>query len=443
VSSPLAIATVTATMLDLLNDGLVNNDLAAVGSYKVSAMPPDRITTGAQEPNQLNLFLYRVAPNTGWRNAALPSHGPAGERLSNPPLALDLHYLLTAYGQQDLGAEVLLGFAMELLHDTRVLTRGAIRRALAPANPVTQALNLTDAEGRSAADLADQVEQIKLAPNYLSAEELSKLWTAMQARYRPSMAYVVSVVLIQGVRPTRAPLPVLARGQDDRGIRSAPDLTRPTPSLPTLLALTARGPDGKRKTAAELGDRLELDGFNLEGDTVTALFEHALLPSPLERPLDAASTAEHAVVMLPDPATEPAAVTDWPAGTYRVELRIRRAGKAERFTEALPLALAPRLKPPLPIQAARAGDGSLTLAVGVLPAVWPGQRAFLVLGGDSHAAQPPGAKTDTLDFFVPHAEPTEGPLPLRLQVDGVDSVLVRDIDASPPAFDPSQAIQIT
>jgi hypothetical protein len=446
VSSPLAIATVTATMLDMLNDGLVNNDFASVGSYRVSAMPPDRVTTGTQEPNQLNLFLYRVTPNTGWRNHAQPSHGTNGDRYTNPPLALDLHYLLTAYGQQDLAAEILLGYAMELLHDARVLTRGAIRRALGPANPVTQALALTDADGRTAADLADQVEQIKIAPNYLSAEELSKLWTAMQARYRPSMAYVVSVVLIQGVKPTRTPLPVLARGKDDTGVSSSPKLGPPTPTLPTLLAITIRGGDGKRKSSAELGDRLELDGYNLAagaGGKVLAIFGHALLATAIEREVDAASSDTRAVVILPDPTTDAAAASDWPAGSWRVSLRIERVGKPVRVTGALPFDLAPRIVSALPIHAARAGDGSLAVQLDVVPEVWPGQRAFLLLGGDGHAAAPIASKTGTLDVAIAHAEPTEAPVPVRVRVDGVDSVLVRDIDVRPPTFDPAQTIEIT
>jgi len=443
VSSPLAIATVTATLLDLLNDGLINNDLSAVGSYKVSAIPPDRVATGAQEPNQINLFLYRVSPNSGWSNAGLPSHGASGDRLSNPPLALDLHYLMTSYGQQDLAAEVLLGYAMELMHDMRVLPRGAIRKALGPDNPVTQALALTDAQGRTAADLADQFEQIKLAPNYLSAEELSKLWTAMQARYRPSMAYTVSVVLIQGVKPTRDALPVLRRGEEDRGVRSAPDLTQPLPTLPTLLALAIRDAGDHRRNSAELGDTIVLDGFNLAGDTVTAQFRHPLLAAPIERALLAGASATRARVSLPDPAAEPAAATDWPAGAYTVALRIQRAGKPDRFTQGLPFALAARLQPPLPIAAVRAIDGSLALSIGVLPQVWPGQRVYLLLGGDGYAAEPIAAKTGTLAFAIAHVEATEAAVPLRIQVDGVDSVLVRDVDATPPVFDPNQSVTIT
>src|SRR5262249_25797651 len=135
MSSPLAIAAVTAALKDLLNDGMLNHDLSSVGSFSISALPPDRITTGQTEPNQLNLFLYQVTANQGWRNIGYPSHDPSGTRIDNPPLALDLHYLLTAYGSQDLNAEILLGYAMELMHLTPVLPRAALRAVLAPVDP--------------------------------------------------------------------------------------------------------------------------------------------------------------------------------------------------------------------------------------------------------------------------------------------------------------------
>jgi hypothetical protein len=127
MSGPLAIAAVTAVLKGLLNDGLLNHDLSAVGSFSVTASPPDRVVTGANEPNRLNLFLYQVTPNPGWRNEGLPSRDGNGGRLTNPPLALDLHYLLTAYGSQDLNAEILLGYAMQLLHETPMLTRAQLR----------------------------------------------------------------------------------------------------------------------------------------------------------------------------------------------------------------------------------------------------------------------------------------------------------------------------
>src|SRR5262249_27998156 len=160
MSSPLAIAAVTAILKDLLNEGLINNDLSQVGSFSVSASPPDRITTGDTEPNRLNWFLYQVTPNQGWRNEGLPAFAAQGGRLTNPPLALDLHYLLTAYGQVDLNAEILLGYAMELLHDMPVITRAAIKKSLTPDNLIPVNLIPKDTQSRTALDLADQVELI-------------------------------------------------------------------------------------------------------------------------------------------------------------------------------------------------------------------------------------------------------------------------------------------
>ena len=61
------------------------------------------------------------------------------------------------------------------------------------------------------AGLADQVELLKITHEPLSNEELSKLWTAFQAKYRPSAGYRVSLVLIQSEGSFRSALPVLSR----------------------------------------------------------------------------------------------------------------------------------------------------------------------------------------------------------------------------------------
>ncbi|MGH8080876.1 MAG: DUF4255 domain-containing protein, partial [Lysobacter sp.] len=209
MSNALAIAAVTASLRDLINDSLIGLDLSSIGSVGVSALPPDRILTGENEPNQINLFLYQVSANTGWRNNFLPSRDGAGQRLTNPPLALDLHYLISAYGNQDLSADALLGLAMQALHEVPALDRERLRSVLGPPTPPFGNF--------SALSLADQVEWLKITPQFLSVEELSKLWTSAQARYRPSMAYQVSVVLIQSEAGTRGALPVLRRGADDRG----------------------------------------------------------------------------------------------------------------------------------------------------------------------------------------------------------------------------------
>jgi hypothetical protein len=113
MSTALAIAGVSAALRDLLNDGFVNHNVSGVvgSTVTVSTLPPDKVVkSDGIEATQLNLFLRRVTPNSGWRNEGLPSRDGSGRaRLSNPPLALNLHYLISAYGEADLHAEILLG----------------------------------------------------------------------------------------------------------------------------------------------------------------------------------------------------------------------------------------------------------------------------------------------------------------------------------------------
>ena len=78
MSNALAIAAVTAVLRDLLNNGVVQHDLSAnVGVVSVTSKPPDVINTGPNEAAQLNLYLYQVTPNQGWRNVGQPAATPA------------------------------------------------------------------------------------------------------------------------------------------------------------------------------------------------------------------------------------------------------------------------------------------------------------------------------------------------------------------------------
>ena len=214
MSSALAIASVTAVLRDLLNDGLINKDITSVvGNVIVSALPPDRIDVSSNDQNsQLNLFLYQVTPNASWRNVGLPARNANGDRISNPPLALNLHYLLTAYGAQDLHAEILLGYGMQLFHETPVLPRNSIRSSLQNPSHVGSGSHLP-AEMRAllTSELAEQVEQIKIVPETLNTEEISRMWSAFQAHYRPTAAYQASVVLIESKQSTKTALPVKER----------------------------------------------------------------------------------------------------------------------------------------------------------------------------------------------------------------------------------------
>ena len=90
MSTALAIGAVSAVLRNILDNGLVDAAVAVGAPVKVTAIAPDLVPLDdATAPPQLNLFMYRVSPNTGYRNAALPSRDGSA-RLTNPPLALNL-----------------------------------------------------------------------------------------------------------------------------------------------------------------------------------------------------------------------------------------------------------------------------------------------------------------------------------------------------------------
>ena len=52
-----AIAATTAVLRDVLANGLIRySGVTRLGDVNVSVLPPDRVTVGADEPNQVNLF---------------------------------------------------------------------------------------------------------------------------------------------------------------------------------------------------------------------------------------------------------------------------------------------------------------------------------------------------------------------------------------------------
>jgi hypothetical protein len=410
VSSPLAIATVTAVLKDLLNDGLINSNLAAsVGTFAVSALPPDRIATGAQEPNQLNLFLYQVTANSGWRNADQPSRNGGGDqRLTNAPLALDLHYLLTAYGAADLDAEILLGYAMQLLHETPVLTRGMIRKTFSVTSPVTDKLLPPSATDHNAADLADQVELCKITPKYLTTEELSRMWSAMQARYRPTMAYQVSVVLIQRTGAAKSPLPV-----------RVPKFFVGPMSRPFIESLSPQ-------QIAD-GAVLAVLGQNLKGATTIVRVGGM-------RVVPAAGDVGDAQIKLTLPAGLRAGIVpvqvvhEVPLG----EPPVPHPGAGYESNVAA-LVLIPQVTTPQPISVARGA----VLTLGIAPAVGREQRVTVLIGESAlpvpqrPATDPPTASN--VGLTIP-ADFATGTFLLRVQVDGAISAL--DVDTNPvsPTF---------
>ena len=125
MSDPLALSAVSAVLQFYLFNMYTSVASAFGGQPAVTSQAPDLVQQGLTKPeNQINLFLHQVTYNASWRNVALPSVAADGKtRLTSPPLALDLHYLLTAYGSADWQAEGLLGCALMMLHENSIITR--------------------------------------------------------------------------------------------------------------------------------------------------------------------------------------------------------------------------------------------------------------------------------------------------------------------------------
>lgn len=406
MSNSLAIAAVTATLRKILSDALTPD----LPDTEVSAQPLDK-ARGARTTNQVNLFLYEVSFNGAWRNRDLPNRTHPGES-AFPPLGLDLYYLITCFGRNDDDqfAHQLLGGAMSAVHD-RPLLGAADSKAALPES-----------------DLHEQVERVRITPHHLSVEESSKLWTTFQTQYRISVAYQVSVVLIESRRTGRAPLPVLARGQDDSGVRSAPDLTPSFPALATVR--TAHDPWG-----AESGEAVTLMGAHLSGAGARIRLNHPRLSAPVELAGPFAARSEQEItVPLPSGAAAP------PAGVLTVAVGFPDANGALRWTNAAPLTLVPRIA----VTPVTAASGALTLNLTVEPPIAAGQSVLILFGERPVTLPTPDAATTTLTVRVPDVG--AGGYLIRLRVDGVDSLVTRmdpTNDDHRPAFDPARVVTVT
>ena len=423
------VSAIESTVSDQIKNAWGNNP----GLPKVTAWPLDRVVSSSNgaDLNQINLFLHRVTPNPGWRNKGLPSFDHDGRRVSNPPLAIDLSYLLTAYGREDASADqegfhaqIWLGYAMQILHENSVLSRNTIE---------------TRAKGASsiffATGLADQVEQVKISPEPLTTEEISKLWAAFQTPYRPSVAFKATVLLIEREQPIRSVLPVLRRGAEDRG---AIVITSPQSPFPVLeeVILPNRLPN------VQLGETLTIRGRRLEGEGVAVRFRHRpfdrqtrdrLLDELIEVPSTARTSTEVKFAVPDEPA-------QWPAGLYGLKVMVRREGETELTTNELPVRLATKITAErMPIDASRE-NGTAKFSLDCSPEVWPEQHASLFVGDEEVAAKDHPTRTGTLEFEYPNAP--DGKYMLRLRVDGVDSLPI-DRSASTPRFDEKQMVWIT
>ena len=285
---------------------------------------------------------------------------------------------------------------------------------------------------------------MKFTPLLLSLEELSKLWSVFfQTQHALSVAYQGTVVLIESEERASLTLPVLQRGQKDRGVDT---VLGPFPALTEIhigaLEDAGLGAPLPSYPSARLRDVLTLGGRNLGGDTLRVRFTHPRLTAANELVIPQGDrTATGIRLTLPNDA---AAQTDWAAGIYTVTV-IAKDGDTERTTNSLPLPLAPRILAITPPNPVTPGPGrNVRLSIQCSPRVLLTQTAMMFLAERAVAAQPRAAITDPLTFVVNDA-PVVNDTVARLRVDDVDSLpFIRAADTPPRlVFDDSQKVTIT
>ena len=402
MSNPLAITAVTAAFAELLTRALKETGLSGTG---VRLEPPDpaQDATGPL----LNLFLYDVNPHPAYRSA------------DPRTLGLRLHYLLTVYGKgkanggNQLEAQHVLAHAMSYVNDNAMLTRAHVQAAVkaysSGTDPRYGPLATSDLDG--------DVELVKLTQQPQTADDISKLWAALNQSYRLSVCYEASAVLIKRRRVARAAPPVRAAG---------------------VYAVTLRRPviEAVTPAAVTVDDQLFLAGRNLRAPDARVRF--------------ASGDADPAKTQIGD--TEivvkalPAGLRAGPNAVFVVhDVRMGEPPALHRGFESNAglFSLIPKITTDLsdgqgnPIDVVRGQE----LVLDVEPAVTRRQRVALVLGGLAletltWPAATGGAVPDeatTLRFRIPVDHPT-GPQLIQVRVDGAESALELETDASDPAF---------
>jgi hypothetical protein len=178
VGTGTAIADTGETLVELLRDrmgGMITN------TNEIALTSPNASRT--EGVPRLTLFLYRTAVSSHLRNHA--GRGGTTDNTRSAPLALDLHYLLTAHPSDSGSDETarsleqhrVLGRAMQVLTDNTVLTGSDLRGSVGEDRELR--IVLTDQD----------------------VTETLEVWsTFADVPFQPSVTFLVGPVFIQSER---------------------------------------------------------------------------------------------------------------------------------------------------------------------------------------------------------------------------------------------------
>ncbi len=368
----------------------------AVTGVEVKNGPPESLP--ANTPNRVYVYLYHAAENGHFRANDLPTRNSNGTVVTKPRIGLDLDYLVSFYGSADkLEPERMLGAVVSTIHARPLLSPLVIEKAV----------ELAVGTFLEESDLAQQVEGVRVTPVDLDLEEMSKLWSVFfQEPYRLSVAYRVSVILIEVDETPQTGLPVQVRQ-----VRSVPAVA------PFITGITPAA-----VPHSQAGALLALHGASLAADRVVVILG-GITAAP--------QSVSNDRIVVPVPETLPAGIQavhvahmiEW--GTPdEPDLRPIMESNRVGFAFQPEIETAPgNIAPPGP------------LVVRVNPEVQEGQKVRLVLRetADSADGAPPQsfeteqtAATTSHQVSIDMTGAPSGEFWLRIVVDEVVSVLEFD-----------------
>lgn len=407
MSNFLAIATVTAALRRTLQAALDTD----VPGAKVTTVRPDG--SGSDVPQtSANLYLYQVTPNASLSNIDMPNRSSEGRLIQRPQVALDLHYLLTFYGDdKELKPQRLLGSVVRTLHDRPVLTRQMIKNTIAdPTFPFLHDSNLADA-----------LETVKFIPASLSLEELSKLWSVFfQTPYQLSVAYIGTVIFIESEEAPQSALPVRERNlyvvpfhqPVIEQILPAEGADKPIVADSTLVIM------GKKLRGDITQVRINVIEVTPAQGDISEMQITIPLPAGLQAGVQGLQVV-HQMLMGTPPVPHKGVESNLiafvlhPAITNVTISNLKGTGSAPRSAD-----LTIKLKPII---------GKEQRVVLLLNEISNGEAASYTFVAESHT-------TDTDTITIPVSGVKAADYLVRVQVDGAESPLITDTDVSSPTY---------
>ena len=124
---------------------------------------------------RLSIYLYRINEDAYAKNQfTVPGNGA---RQRQPPLTLDLSYLVTPLVGSPREQQIILGKVMQIFYDRAILAGAEL-----------------------VGSLSNSEQGVRVVLNPVSLEETSRVWQALEMSYRLSICYVVRVAMVDSMR---------------------------------------------------------------------------------------------------------------------------------------------------------------------------------------------------------------------------------------------------